>query len=81
MSIIQAATSLGAELLRFKDVGSIARGKLADLIVVDGNPMEDLSNLRKVSMIFKGGRLVISLEALRNAIPESKMFVDDPNRK
>jgi imidazolonepropionase-like amidohydrolase len=78
MSIIKGATSLGAKLLRFNDTGSIARGKLADLIVVEGNPIESLSVLRRVNMVFKGGKFY-DPKVLRSVIPESKAFVDDPN--
>jgi imidazolonepropionase-like amidohydrolase len=39
-----------------KDTGSIEPGKRADLILIDGNPLEDISNLRKVSKVITNGR-------------------------
>ncbi|MBX7483429.1 amidohydrolase family protein [Qipengyuania qiaonensis] len=55
-----AATKTGAEILRMGDrLGTIETGKLADIIVVDGNPDEDLAALRKVRTAFVNGRLML----------------------
>jgi imidazolonepropionase-like amidohydrolase len=40
-----------------KDSGTIEAGKRADVIVVDGNPLEHISDIRKVSTVFAGGRM------------------------
>ena len=59
MQAIQAATSVGAELLRWDDrLGTIEFGKLADLIAVPGDPLADLSTLRRVRFVMLGGRIV-----------------------
>jgi imidazolonepropionase-like amidohydrolase len=42
---------------REKDLGSIAPGKLADLIIVDGNPAERVSDVRRVTLVMKDGVL------------------------
>jgi imidazolonepropionase-like amidohydrolase len=53
-----AATRTGAEIIHIADrLGTIQPGKLADIIVVDGNPDEDLSALRRVKTAFVNGRL------------------------
>jgi len=53
-----AATRTGAEILHMADrLGTIEPGKLADIIVVDGNPDEDFSALRRVKTAFVNGRL------------------------
>jgi imidazolonepropionase-like amidohydrolase len=53
---IQAATVHAAQLLkRDKDLGSVTAGKLADLVAVDGNPVDDISLLKKVSFVMKEG--------------------------
>jgi imidazolonepropionase-like amidohydrolase len=52
------ATRTNAEILRMADrIGTIEPGKLADIIVVDGNPDEDFTALRKVRTAFVNGRL------------------------
>ena len=53
-----AATRTGAEIIRIADrLGTIEPGKLADIIVVEGNPDEDFSALRHVKTAFVNGRL------------------------
>lgn len=60
-AIIQAATVNAAQALELDDeIGTLEEGKLADLIVVDGNPLEDLSVLENVEMVIQGGKIVKS---------------------
>jgi imidazolonepropionase-like amidohydrolase len=56
---LQAATLNAAQLLRAENhVGSIRPGNDADLLVVDGNPLEDITATERISMVvFKGERL------------------------
>lgn len=49
-----AARILGAE----KDLGTIAVGKTADLILLDGNPLADIRNTRKIWQVIQNGRLI-----------------------
>lgn len=59
MAAIQAGTRVAAELLGWDDrLGTLERGKLADIIAVPGNPLTDISALERVSMVMIGGRLV-----------------------
>ncbi|HJO81007.1 MAG: amidohydrolase family protein [SAR202 cluster bacterium] len=54
-----AATRSAAELCGAgDDLGTVEAGKLADLIVVRDNPLDDIENLRKLDFVFKEGRLV-----------------------
>jgi len=54
-----AATSLNAEALGMGDrLGTIALGFEADIIAVDGDPLHDITALRRVSFVMKGGRVV-----------------------
>ncbi len=56
MDAIISATLRGAELLgQEKKLGSLTQGKLADLVVVEGNPLENIRNLDNVRMVFKEG--------------------------
>ena len=49
---------MGAEVLRRADeFGTVTAGKLADIIVVDGDPLKDIAAIKKVRMTFKGGKL------------------------
>jgi len=65
MEAIMAATSSAAELLGIADkVGTIEEGKIADIIVVDGNPIKDIKILQekgKIVMVFKEGKLLKGL--------------------
>jgi imidazolonepropionase-like amidohydrolase len=59
MDAIQAGTRVAAELLRWDDrLGTIERGKLADIIAMPGNPLTDISALERVSLVMIGGKLV-----------------------
>lgn len=58
MEALQAATINGAEYLGMhKEIGSLAEGKLADLIVLDKNPLEDIRNSQSVIYTMINGRL------------------------
>jgi len=58
LEAIRSATVDAAELLGVDDRGAIAPGKMADLIAVPGNPLEDVTVLERVSFVMKGGRVV-----------------------
>ena len=57
MQAIQAATRVNAELLGWQDhVGTVEAGKLADIIAVPGDPLQNLAVLERVSFVMLGGR-------------------------
>jgi imidazolonepropionase-like amidohydrolase len=56
MFCIQAATVNAATLLRHdKELGSVAAGKIADVVAVPGNPIDDISLMKRVSFVMKDG--------------------------
>jgi hypothetical protein len=58
LEALQAATILGAEGLGMQqDLGSIEVGKIADLVVLDKNPLEDIHNSRAIRYVMKDGEL------------------------
>jgi len=59
MEAIQASTRVSAEIVKIQDrVGAVEKGKCADLVVVEGNPLENLEFLRKIRHVFKNGEEV-----------------------
>jgi imidazolonepropionase-like amidohydrolase len=60
MQIIMAGTRHAAHVCnRENDLGTIEAGKIADLLVVDGNPLEDLGNLLNVQMVIHNGVIIV----------------------
>jgi len=56
LEVLQAATSGNAEIFHLENkVGATRAGMLADLIAVEGDPSKDISDLRKVKLVMKGG--------------------------
>lgn len=63
MQTLLSATSRAAECLRMQaEVGTIEPGKLADVLIIDGDPLGDIRALRDTWMVFKEGRLVFHKE-------------------
>ncbi len=60
LDIIKMGTIHAAKLLGLPNVGSINVGNIADIIAVDGNPIEDIKVLSKVSFVMKEGRVIKS---------------------
>src|SRR5437588_5950228 len=68
MSAMVSANSLGAEALGMADqIGTIAPGLQADIIALDGDPLKDISAVRRVVFVMKGG--VVYKNVSRGAIP------------
>ncbi|HEY3131785.1 MAG TPA: amidohydrolase family protein [Acidobacteriota bacterium] len=56
VDILRCATSTAAELMGWKSqVGTLEKGKFADIIAVDGDPLQDVSSLQRVRFVMKGG--------------------------
>ena len=58
LDALRAATTTASQLLRMeKQIGTIERGKLADIIAVEGNPLEDIHALGKIAFVMKAGQV------------------------
>ena len=65
MQAIKAATAMSAQTCGVDDkLGTVEVGKIADLIIVGADPLENIDNLRQLRMVFKDGRLVVDKTAV-----------------
>jgi imidazolonepropionase-like amidohydrolase len=55
MQVLVASTKTGAELLKLTRLGTLARGKQADFIVLDANPLDDIANTKTISKVYQRG--------------------------
>ena len=59
LQALQAATSNAAKVLNATaDFGSVEAGKRADLVLLDGNPLEDIRNTQRIAAVVFGGKLL-----------------------
>ena len=81
MEAIVAATKHGSELLRMEDeTGTVAAGKFADLLVVDGDPLADIAILQdrsKLALVMKDGKVMVNTLGLPQALHHIDDFVMD----
>ena len=54
---------------RRRQLGTVEVGKLADLIVVGANPLENITNVRRLQLVLKEGRLVSDKRHVSRAVP------------
>jgi len=65
MQVIVAATRNSAEFLRLADAGTLEAGKSADFIVLDANPLDDITNTRRISAVILRGTAVDRTQPVR----------------
>jgi imidazolonepropionase-like amidohydrolase len=65
MQVIVAATRNSAEFLRLADAGTLEAGKSADFLVLEGNPLDDITNTRRISAVYLRGAAVDRSEPVR----------------
>ena len=76
LEVLHIATLGGAEIIGLgQDLGSLEPGKMADLVVIDGDPSAAVSELEKVSMVMKNGALY-DADTLDEVWPEARPLPD-----
>jgi len=75
MESLQAATSNPAKFSGLADsLGTIEQGKIADLVLLESNPLEDITNTQRINAVIAGGKylpkqkLQITLDNVMNSI-------------
>jgi imidazolonepropionase-like amidohydrolase len=64
---LEAGTMTNAQAMGWQDqIGSIEKGKFADIIAVTGDPLTDITELQRVRFVMKGGKVI------RNDLPAGK---------
>ena len=71
LEALQAATVNAAKSINLEDIGTIKEGKIADLVILHNNPLEDIKNTKDISLIVKGGK-VYTQEELLNSGPSEE---------
>jgi imidazolonepropionase-like amidohydrolase len=57
---IQSGTTINARAMGWQDqIGSIDKGKYADLVAVSGDPLADITELQRVTFVMKGGKVIV----------------------
>jgi imidazolonepropionase-like amidohydrolase len=63
MEALQAATFNPARFLgKEKELGTVERGKIADLVLLEANPLQDINNTKRINAVVMGGRLITKAE-------------------
>ena len=68
-AILAATRNVAAAYKKLDELGTLERGKLADLVVLDADPLADLANIRRISLVIKEGRIVD-----REALPSKRVL-------
>jgi Tol biopolymer transport system component len=87
LAVLRAATRDGAQIIgRHEEIGSLEAGKFADLVILDGNPLDDIRNTNTLNRVMKNGRLY-DAATLDQQWPEQKTLAplwfwkSDPARR
>src|SRR5207244_13619066 len=65
LQVLRSATSNGAKAVG-QDVGSLRSGKLADVVILDADPLADVQNLSRIHRVIKDGKLFAPEELIRS---------------
>jgi len=66
MEALQSATISAARFLgKEREFGSVEEGKVADLVLLDANPLADITNIKRIDAVIFGGKLISKTELKR----------------
>jgi imidazolonepropionase-like amidohydrolase len=57
-AIVSATRNIAAAYHKLDQIGTIEKGKVADLVVLDADPLQDITNIRRISTVIKDGQIV-----------------------
>jgi hypothetical protein len=66
---IAAATTQAARFLRHEELGAIQEGKIADIVVLNADPLQDITNTQAISTVLQDGRIIDTTVAARYPNP------------
>jgi imidazolonepropionase-like amidohydrolase len=72
LQVLRSATSNGAKAMGLeREIGTLAPGKLADLVILDADPLADVMNLGKIHRVIKDGKVYVPDELMRSIAAKS----------
>src|SRR6267142_3049032 len=72
LQVLRSATSNGAKAMGMeREIGTLAPGKLADLVILDADPLADVMNLGKIHRVIKDGKVYVPDELMRSIAAKS----------
>src|SRR6266513_145948 len=75
LQVLRSATSNGAKAMGMEgEIGTLAPGKLADLVILDADPLADATNLSKIHRVIKDGRVFVPDELIRSIAASHEIF-------